>query len=110
MQEVTIHMERSKIERINALLDIHCFDEMTDEEMSVLGARKDTYEGGFVVNFEDGSSMTWDLCSGGSNYYDNVIWTSADGEEEVVLDCSYELSDIEFEVEGENYFVKIVSV
>jgi hypothetical protein len=41
-------------------------------------------------------------------YWDDVVWTSADGRRDIVLDCEYELDDIEFEVNGELYIVKII--
>jgi hypothetical protein len=36
------------------------------------------------------------------------VWTGADSRIDVVLDCEYELDDIEFEVDGELYIVKII--
>lgn len=62
----------------------------------------------FYVEFDNGSSLTFDLCSGKHNYYDNVVWTSADGKTNVTLDCAYELDDIEVEIASELYIVKIV--
>ena len=96
-----------ELERINRLLDIPSFEFMTDLELENAGAEKDAFEGVFGVTFADGSTLTWDLCSGHSNYYDNVVWTSSDCSMERVLDCAYELDDIEFEAGGATYIVSI---
>ena len=95
------------LERINRLLDIPCLETMTDQELIDAGANTDYFEGIFCVDFDDGSTLTYDLCSGTCNYYDNVVWTSADGQHEIVLDCSYELDDIEFEADGATYTVTV---
>ena len=98
----------SELERINRLLAIESLEDMTDEELIQQGANTDVYEGILYVEFDNGAIITWDLCSGIHNYYDNVVWTSPDGNREVVLDCEYELNDIEVEIESELYIVKIV--
>ena len=97
----------SELERINRLLDIPSFEFMTEQQLENAGAEKDAFEGIFGVTFADGSMLTWDLCSGHSNYYDNVVWTSGDGSSEHVFDCTYELDDIEFEADGSAYMVSI---
>ena len=104
----TVCIPANELNRINRLLAIECFEEMTDEEMLRQGANTNVYEGVFAVDFDDGSFLTWDLCSGSSNYYDNVVWTSPDGDEDITLDCEYELDDIEVEIESELYIVKVV--
>ncbi len=104
--EETIKVSQAEFDRINRLLAIECFENMSDEEMRKAGANTDQCEGLWFVEFGDGSELTWDLCSGSSNYYDNVVWTSADDKRSVTLDCSYELDDIEVEIEGNLYVVK----
>lgn len=64
-------------------------------------------EGIFEVTFDDGSSLRFDLCSGTHNYWDDVVWTSADGNTDVTLDCEYELDNIEVDIEGETYIVEV---
>lgn len=106
--EGTICVSVIEFDRINRLLAIESLEEMTDDELRRIGATTDGCEGIFCVEFDDGSSLNFDLCSGRHNYWDDVVWTSADGKRDVVLDCEYELDDIEFEVDGELYVVKIV--
>lgn len=109
---MTIYKERVNIppatlERVNRLLDIESLEEMTDQELLDTKANTDQWEGIFYVTFDDGSSLTYDLCSGQSNYYDDVVWTSADGSRDVVLECTFELDDIEFDIDGVKYIVSI---
>lgn len=109
---MTIYKERVNIPpatlgRVNQLLDIESLEEMTDQQLLDAGANTDQCEGIFGVTFDDGSSLNYDLCSGQSNYYDDVVWTSADGNRDVVLECTFELDDIEFDIDGVQYVVTI---
>lgn len=106
--EEIVYIPTSEFDRINRLLAIASLEDMTDEELIEQGANTGVYEGIFYIEFDNGAVITWDLCSGTHNYYDNVVWTSADGINEVVLDCEYELDDIEVEIESELYIVKII--
>lgn len=102
-----IRIPTKQIERVNRLLDIESLEEMTDQQLLDVGANTDQCEGIFCVTFDDGSSLNYDLCSGQTNYYDDVVWTSSDGSRDVVLECSFELDDIEFDVDGVRYIVTI---
>lgn len=106
--EEIIHVSASEFDRINRLLAIKSLEDMADSELLEQGANTDVCEGVFHVEFDNGASLNFDLCSGKHNYWDDVVWTSADGKTDVVLDCAYELDDIEVEVESELYIVKIV--
>ena len=106
--EEKVPLARSEIDRINRLLSIPSLEEMTDQELRDARANTDTFEGVFYVEFADGSTLTYDLCSGSTNYFDDVVWTSPDKRTDVVLDCEYELADIEFEAMGNTYVVVIV--
>lgn len=106
--EETIRIAASEFDRINRLLAIESLEEMTDEELIEQGANTDYCEGIFYVEFDNGASLNFDLCSGMHNYWDDVVWTSADGTTDVVLDCEYGLSDIEVEVDNELYIVKVI--
>lgn len=105
--EESIYITASEFDRINKLLAIESLEEMTDSELLDIGANTDCCEGIFYVQFDDGSTMNFDLCSGTHNYWDDVVWTSRDGKTDIVLDCEYELDDIEVELYGELYVVKI---
>ena len=96
--------------RINSLLAIISLEEMTDDELLKFGANTDYHEGIFNITFDNGSSLNFDLCSGQSNYWDDVVWTSADGKRDICFDCEFELGNIEFEVDNELYIVEIVKI
>lgn len=104
----TVNIPRSVYDRVNRLLAFGTpFEEMTDEEMRAAGVRDHYCEGIFAANFDDGSCLNFDLCSGSSNYFDDAVWTSADGRTDVALECAFELSDIEMENDGEVYVVNL---
>ena len=104
----TVHIPAEEFDRVNRLLDIDSLEELTDAELAEQGADTNHIEGVFHVTFDDGSSMNFDLCSGSCNYWDDVVWTSADGKCDIILDCGYELGDIEVEIESELYIVRVV--
>lgn len=104
--EEIVYVSKKEFDRINRLLAIESLEEMTDNELLEQGANTDVCEGLFYVEFGDGSVMNIDLCSGQHNYYDDVVWTSADGRRDVVLDCAYKLDDIEVEIGSKLYVVK----
>lgn len=108
--EKTVYITTGDLNRINKLLAIESLEEMTDIELLEHGATTDYCEGIFHVEFDNGASINFDLCSGKHNYWDDVVWTSADGKTDVVLDCAYELDDIEVEIESELYVVKIIKM
>jgi len=103
-----VRISENEFNRINRLLEIESLEEMTDDELIEQGANTDVCEGIFCVKFDDGSSINFDLCSGQHNYWDDVVWTSADGKEDIVFDCVYELDDIVVEINGELYIVEII--
>lgn len=105
----TVHISSAEFDRINRLLSISSLEELTDSQLIEQGANTNQNEGIFSVTFDDGSSLNYDLCSGSSNYWDDVVWTSADGRTDITLDCAFELDDeIEFEIESETYIIKII--
>lgn len=103
-----IQITRAEYDRVNRLLAIESLEEMTDQELLDAGANTSQCEGVYIAKFDDGSMLNFDLCSGLSNYYDDVVWTSPDGRKDVVLDCEYELGDVEFQVDGETYIVTVM--
>ena len=103
----SVSLPTETFDRIHKLLTLPYFDEMTDNEMRDAGAEDGTYEGVFAVTFEDGTLFTYDLCSGSSNYYDNMVLTDKDGYESV-FDCDYELDrKIELNVGNSTYIINI---
>lgn len=104
-----VKISKSEQDRVNRLLNIPSLSEMTDRELFEAGANTDSCYGVFCVDFDDGSHLNYDLCSGQENYYDDVVWTSPDGRRDICLECEFELADIEFEADGETYEVKIIN-
>lgn len=104
-----VQISRSEYERVNRLLGIPSLSEMSDEQLILAGANTNQCEGILYAKFDDGSVLNYDLCSGTENYFDDVVWTNPDGNHDVVLDCTFELDDIEFEPgNGETYLVKLI--
>lgn len=108
VHEETVTISTSEFDRINRLLAIESLEDMTDSELLAQGANTDYCEGIFHVEFDNGASLNFDLCSGQHNYWDDVVWTSADGQSDIVLDCEYELDDIEVEIDEELYIIKVI--
>lgn len=108
MEHVSIfQIPKREADRVNRLLAISDLSEMNYIELLENGANTDQREGIMYIMFDDGSSLSYDLCSGQENYYDDVVWTSPDGTRDVVLECTFELSDIEFSVGEDTYVVKL---
>lgn len=101
----TVDIKRSELEHINKLLSISNLEEMSENEKK-LGAKQDEIINMFSANFEDGSILTWDLCSGRNNYFDDVVFTRPNGNWDA-LDCSYELDDIVVETDNKIYRVEL---
>lgn len=104
----TVTIPYEEFNRVNRLLAINDMEQMTDGELIALGANTNVNEGIYLATFDDGSSINFDLCSGSSNYYDDVVWTSPDGATDVILECDFALDDIEFDIDGETYIVQIL--
>lgn len=92
--EITIHITSDEFSRVNRLLAIESLEDMTDDELLAQGASTHQNEGIYYAEFDDGSSINFDLCSGVHNYWDDVVWTNRD-------------RNIEVEIESELYIVKI---
>lgn len=104
----TVKIPAKEFDRINRLLEIDNMEEMTDRELQRAGANTHHCEGVFTAHFLDGSSMNYDLCSGTTNYFDDVVWTSPDGSRDVIIDCAFDLPEnIEVEIDDNLYIVTI---
>lgn len=104
----TVSMTHDEIARINRLLEIESLENMTDDELLQQGANTNQHEDIYCAKFDDGSTITFALCSGTCNYWDDVVWTGPDGITKVEPECTYEFGDIELKVGTELYIVKIV--
>ena len=95
--EVTIHIAPDEFARVNRLLGIKSLQDMTDREL----IEQEIY----CARFDDGSSLNFDLRSGIYDYWDDVVWRSPDGSEEIPIESDFELGDIKVEIESELYIV-----
>lgn len=102
-----VTIKQTEIDRINALLAIENMEDMTDEELRAAHANTHHWEGVYCVTFLNGATLNYDLCSGSVNYFDDIVWTSPDGSVDALLDCEYELDDIEIKIDGDTYIVKL---
>lgn len=107
----TVDISRKDFDRINKLFDVE-FENSDVSEMeeliNQLDARRDTMPYSFYFQFDDDadSYITLDICSGNSNYYDNVVFCN-DNQEEVVFECAFQLDEEnEYEVSGVTYICK----
>lgn len=99
----TIWITQKEIDKLNKFFEIN-FDNVKEngdyeqqDLIDKLGAKQDDTMGLFTFKFENGKSITIDLDSGSSNYYDNIILWDNDEEEEFVFDCDFEFnSTMEF--------------
>lgn len=108
--EATVQLKESTFNRVNKLLAIQSLSEMTDHELMAAGANTHHCEGIFEAAFEDGSRVTWDLCSGSENYFDDIVWhngSEGNDTEDITFECSFELSDFSFGVHDNSYDVHI---
>ena len=100
-----VQISREEYDRVNRLLALSSLEEMTDDELIAAGANTNYYKNIYHVKFKDGSELCYNLCSGTSNYYDDVMWNNDCMD--IVLDCTFELGDITFNVEGNQYTVSL---
>lgn len=102
--ETDIDISIYEKEKWNTLLkdDI---DQLPKKIAEQYNAKKYDCIGGFYAQFGDNSYLTIDLCSGGSNYYDEVIFYS--GSRNYIIDCAYEIAnnDLVFQIEDNTYIV-----
>ena len=106
--EAEVYISKEEFDRVNRLLSINSLEDMTDEELIKNSANTNVCEGIFDAKFDDGSSINFDLCSGQSNYFDDVVWTDKECNHSITFECTYEIGDIEVEINSEMYIVKIV--
>lgn len=108
-----VEISRYDFDRINKLMDVMFEEYETNPEMhkliDELDARPDTTAYGFCFEFDDGSKIYIDICSGSSNYYDNCQWVSSDCRRDEVFDCSYEIyEENEFIYDDISYICKFI--
>ena len=112
-----INIDRKDFDRINRLLTEVDFNYENEPDMEniidELDASQDVMAYGFCFDFENGSKIYIDICSGSSNYYDNCQWVSSDCKSDYLFDCSYSIEEeMEFHPtdNGDIYICKFIIV
>ena len=105
VHEVNFPISRKEVQRIRMLLEVN-YEDWDDDKLDKMGIVKDTCESIIGVSFNDGAILDWNLCSGRTNYYDDVVFQHPNGKI-VTLDCSYELDDIEIDTDTDVYLIKL---
>lgn len=108
--ETTVKLSGKLIDKVRNLLSIDDFDDLTEEEMKEIGALEDDYEGVYYAEFDDGSYVDFGIASGQRNYYDDVIWHDPEDKSCIFFDSLFELDDLEFDAQGNEYYIKIERV
>jgi hypothetical protein len=103
--EETVQIKKPTYDKVNQLLDICSFSDMTDYEFESSGVRRNTCEGIYLVKFKDGSQLNYDLCSGSENYYDEIVWSKDN--RDAWFEPTFDLADMDFGVDDNEYVVHI---
>lgn len=110
-----IEITKEQFDNLQKLFDIDFedIDENGDyvqqDLIDELGAYRDDTYCSFQWEFEDGKSITYEICSGNSNYYDNAVLWKKDKEngcyyQEDYFDCDYSIAKtMEFEYNDDTY-------
>lgn len=111
-QEKTRYNEEIVISKKNYLfvkrcLEINSLEEMSDKELKAWDYKKDDNRLIFIVDFDNNSIITWRLCSGSINYYDEVILEEPNGKS-YVMTGAFDLDDVLIETPTDIYYVKLV--
>ena len=106
-------IKKSDFDRINKLMDVMFEDYESDPDMhkliDELDARRDTTPYSYYFDFEDHTEIFIHIRSGSSNYYDDCVLVSSDGQEDCVFDCSYKISEeMEFIYNDTSYICKFI--
>ena len=104
LYKATLTEKRSNFEWYNALLSLDEVDfaeERTDTGVTLID---DECYGLYDFVFEDGSSITIDLCHGSNNYFDDCVWHNSKNTQDIVFDCNFSLDkEMEFVVGDDTY-------
>lgn len=90
-----VAVSKKEFENMQELANVN-FEETDEETIERLGATTDDAINWLYFKFENGKTITIDICSGTSNYYVNAVLWSKDKEIEIEFDDE---SGIEEEME-----------
>lgn len=105
--KATVTVKKEILERVNQLLNIEDLEQITNEEL-LLNPKVDDFISVASATFENGNIIDIDVCSGGTNYYDNCMLKDKDGYEIYCFDCNYSIdSEMEFCYGRDTYIINI---
>ena len=104
--KVTVDIQKSVYDKLLSAFGIDDISKLSQEEIEKLGAWPYQQSRVYVARFDDGSFITYDICSGTSNYFDDVSYIAPDGRTET-LECTFDIDDIEIERNGNTYIVEL---
>lgn len=103
-----VRLKASECEKIRKLLDIDSIDGMSDEELDAVGASRHDRLPVYTAKFEDGSVLSYELCSGSTNYWGDITWTAPGSGMTADCEPDYDFGSMELEIEGVTYEVCII--
>lgn len=95
--ESTQYVFKEDLDRLNEFIDKVDFTDISDEMSEYtrsIGAREDDNIYVADWSFKNGNYVTLHVCSGGSNYYDNMVLYDKYGNELYFPDCVYHIYDV----------------
>jgi hypothetical protein len=104
-----VEISKGYLRYLQQLLEINFEDTTQQDTIDDLCAVTDDYLPLFEFMFDNNTTITYDLCSGSSNYYDNVCIYSEDFED--CFDCDYTLDEkMIFEYGDDTYICNLTIV
>lgn len=101
-----IKMDKKEYDFYNKLLSLD-LEEMCEDELEKEKARKDDFISLFCIEFKNKNYITYDLISGNSNYFDNIVLFDENGNELSCSDCNFEIGGFELFYDNDIYQVEI---
>lgn len=108
--EANVCLTAARMREIRDLLAIDNLETVPEEELDAAGAKQHDRQFVYEAGFPDGSTVAYELCSGSMNYWGDVVWTSPDKARTVDCEPEYGLDDLELEVDGTTYVVRLRAV
>lgn len=105
--EADVSLSGTRMTEILDLLAIDSLEDMSEEELEAAGAKQHDRRFVYEAGFPDGSTVAYELCSGSMNYWGDVVWTAPGGTETVDCEPEYGLGDLEIEIGGTTYVVRL---
>lgn len=107
--EADVCLTAARIREIRDLLAIDDLETVPEAELDAVGAKPHDRRPVYEAKFPDGSVLSYELCSGSTNYWGDVVWTSPDKTRTVDCEPEYELDCMEVEIDGVTYAVDVTA-